>query len=152
MPQISPYWITTPISLLMFGFVVWTEIRQRRYAAVAPSIVQLRDAELHDQAAKWLTAKLSNKKLRVHKAALFGSVVHDHYPTSDVDVVVLFAGASDKLVSKIGRKIRGPISNEFRLQFGHPLHVQFFHATERDHLSAFLTKAGKHELLPLENA
>jgi predicted nucleotidyltransferase len=134
----------------MFGFAIWSDARQKRNVLVVLS--SLKDAELHDQATKWLTGRLSNKKLRVQKAALFGSVVHDHYPTSDVDIVVLFTASSDGQITKIGRQIKGPISNEFRLKFGHSLHVQLFHPIETDRWAAFLTTAGKHEILPLDNA
>jgi predicted nucleotidyltransferase len=112
-------------------------------------MIPLEDIELHDQASRWLSGWLSSEDLRVQRAVLFGSVVHEHYPTSDVDVIVLSKPITGRTAKSVGRRIKSEMRREFKLRFGHPLHVQLFLAGEKERFDAFLSRLDKYEELPL---
>ena len=92
----------------------------------------LEDADLAKQATRWLSVTLSDRKLHLEKRAyLFGSIIHDHYETSDVDVIVEFQPIKDSQIAKSVRRIRNEIASAFQQKFGHKLHVTFFCANEQ---------------------
>jgi predicted nucleotidyltransferase len=111
-----------------------------------PSLESLEDADLKTAASKWLRAKLSARGLHITNAALFGSIVHEHFKTSDVDVIVKFAALSERQIASAVRQIKGPLASAFERQFGHDLHVKFFCTEEVEGHSAFLAST-KHETL-----
>lgn len=150
MPHFSPLWVTLPIAAVALGLIIY-EVKQRPLPKPPPSLEELEDEDLLKQAARWLIARLSDGKLGVRRAILFGSVVHDHFPTSDVDVIVFFKATSDRAVAKAGRKIKAEIGQQFKQRFNHPLHAQLFHANEEMRFSNFVSKLGKYEELPLRN-
>jgi predicted nucleotidyltransferase len=147
MPHFSPFWVTTPIAAVGLGFIIY-QVKQRPLPP-PPTLEKLEDEDLHRQAANWLMARLSDRKLGVSRAILFGSVVYDHFPSSDVDVIVLFKAISDKKVGSAGRRIKAEIGRQFKQRFDHPLHAQLYHASEEARFSKFLSKLEKYEELPL---
>jgi predicted nucleotidyltransferase len=148
MPHFSPYLITTPLALFMFGVIMY-EVRKRPLPK-SPTIEQLEDKELHEQASQWISTWLSDKNPYIQRAVLFGSVVYDQYATSDVDVIVFAQPMTDRKSARIGRKIKDEMRRDFNLRFGHPLHVQLFDANEKDRFEQFLSRLGKYEELPLK--
>jgi predicted nucleotidyltransferase len=75
----------------VFGLLfahLWLRLRAPREHS--RPIEKLADDELKKQTSKWLSHKFSERRLHVRTAELFGSIVHDHYETSDVDVIVCF--------------------------------------------------------------
>jgi predicted nucleotidyltransferase len=115
-------------------------------------VAHLEDEELRQRASRWISTWLSDTGLCVRRAFLFGSVVHDHYPTSDVDVIVLSGPMSEMKAMRVGRKIRTEMRRQFKLRFGHPLHVQLFHATETVRFEEFLSRLGTFQELPIRHA
>lgn len=107
----------------------------------------LAEAELRRQAVSWLAGRLEDRKLRVGSAYLFGSVLHDHYPTSDVDLAIQFEPLNERNLGRAAKRFKRQLSQDFGGTFGHPLHVTFFTADEQERRDAFLLKAGKHERL-----
>lgn len=144
------------ITIVIVGIIVILAdhrriIRQRKtLSRGVPPLQRLEDEELHDQASRWLSKILSDKSLRVQRAILFGSIVHDHYPTSDVDVIVLFKPLRNSQAGKIGRKIKGQIGSDFNRRFAHRLHVQLYLDSEKVRCRKFLSGLGKYEELTLE--
>ncbi len=141
-------WCLVPLSLAISA--IWGAANARKI--MAESMLpreRLDDKGLHDQARSWLESRLSDRKLLVEHAHLFGSVVHDHYSTSDVDVAVTFKAASEKKIGKAGRRLRGEVAQDFKRTFGHRLHFQFFCAQEAEDQNQFLGAAGKYERLDI---
>ena len=147
MPHISAFWVTTPIAFVMFG-AVWREVKKRPLPKPNPTLEQIGDQELREQSAQWLIKRLSNKKMKVERAILFGSIVHDHFPTSDVDVIVVIEQMSNRQSGIAGRKVK-ELRAEFKARFNHALHLQFYLASEKDRLNKFLVGLGKYEELKL---
>ena len=112
-------------------------------------LVQLEDRHFHDMASRWLSRKLSDSKLCVERAILFGSVVHDHFPTSDVDVIIFAKPMSDKKARRMGRKIKTELCRDFNQTHNHPLHVQLYGASEKGRFEKFLSRQGRWEELRL---
>ncbi|HEY8696417.1 MAG TPA: hypothetical protein VIM02_02275 [Rhizomicrobium sp.] len=107
----------------------------------------LADEDLRKQASKWLAHKLSERRLHVRSVTLFGSITHDHFATSDVDVIVSFEEMRDHQIAAAVRRIKGILAAEFIRTFGHKLHVTFFCAGEAaDHVS-FLAKQANPEVI-----
>lgn len=149
MPHFSPYWITTPLALMMFAVLLY-RVKGRPLPKSPPTIDQLEDKELREQASKWISNWLSDRKLCIQRAVLFGSVVYDHYATSDVDVIIVAEAMTNRKAARIGRKIKNEMRRDFNVRFGHPLHVQLFDATEKDRFEQFLSRLGKFEEVPLK--
>lgn len=139
-------WVPSALAaaaLGLVGAVYYRAFRDPNFGRAAPkSADALEDADLKKIVSKWLIAKLSDS--RVQQAALFGSVVHDHFTTSDIDVIVRFKQMPDAQVGKAVRHIKGPIAERFKDQFGHDLHVKFFMAAEKAGYEAFAANT-KHE-------
>jgi hypothetical protein len=63
------------------------KFRRGRSLIPVPNREQVEQRQLLDAVRDWLLQNaLSERKLHVHKAFLFGSITHDHYATSDVDL------------------------------------------------------------------
>jgi len=150
LPHFSPYWITTALALAMAGMIM-REVRRRPLPKELPTLDSLDDMELHRQAANWLAASLSDKKLCIQRAILFGSVVHDNYATTDVDVIIFGKPMSDRKLKRVGRKLKGEMGEQFKERFGHRLHLQLYTAMEKERMEAFLKGLSKYEELRLEN-
>ena len=137
----------------LFGLVavlcVHLLLKRVRLAPPPPTFAELNDTDLHEHARKWLEHQLSNKKLRAAEAFLFGSVVHTHYATSDVDVVVYLGTSKDREIAKAGRLIKDNVARDFQRTFGHRLHVQLFSPQEKESKERFLSDAGKVEEIKL---
>src|SRR6266481_1881310 len=82
-------WGLVPLTVIVM--LIWIAIDTRKLARsrMVP-IEQLEDHELYAQATVWLSKRLAERKLHVEGACLFGSIMHDRYPTSDVDVAIWF--------------------------------------------------------------
>ena len=103
---------------------------------------------LRAKIVKWLASFAEERTLYINKAFLFGSIVHDHYPTSDVDLIIEFKLSlmTDWRLGTI-LEIKGKIANDFERTFGHKLHITFFCSNEGAQRDRFLKKAGKFELV-----
>jgi predicted nucleotidyltransferase len=100
--------------LVLACAILWRAWRDPNFGRVVPkSIAALEDDDLKKQASRWLIARLSEQKFHIQQAALFGSIVHDHFRTSDVDVIVRFKPISEKVIGKTVRRIKGQLANEF---------------------------------------
>jgi predicted nucleotidyltransferase len=142
----SVFWIPSALAagVLMLAMVhLWQHVRGP-LPVPASSFDQLTDADLKAQVTNWLITKLSVRAFHITAVTLFGSVVHNHFKTSDVDVIVRFAPLRERQIALAVRKIKGPMSSEFKRQFGHDLHVKFFCAEEVEGYNAFLAST-KHE-------
>jgi predicted nucleotidyltransferase len=133
-------------SLVLVVVGVWLFFRAKtppqRFAPA--TVAALEDADLKKTASKWLIAKLSDRKLYVQHLTLFGSIVHDHFRTSDVDVIVRFRPVSDAKIARAVRSIKGTLADQFKQIFGHDLHIKFFCADEKSGYEAFIAST-KHE-------
>jgi predicted nucleotidyltransferase len=132
--------------VLLYGFL------RKKEKPRAITVEQLKDQQISIAMFKWICKWLSNDELKVKHAILFGSMVHDHYPTSDVDLLLLFLPMEDNTFSRISRAVKQDIRQDFSKVFGplHPLHVQILHASEEAKgLPEFLSKAGRYESLEL---
>ena len=113
-------------------------------------LVRLKDQKLRDLASRWLSRKLFDPDLCVERAILFGSVVHDHFPTSDVDVLILMKPVAYRKAVKSGRKIKTEVRRNFKQTFDHQLHFQFFVYDEKDRFDKFLARLRRWEELRLQ--
>jgi hypothetical protein len=121
---------------------------QEKAGKSRPPIEKLEDQALYEQARSWLRKRLSNRRMKVERAIVFGSVIYEHVPTTDVDVIVILRQMSDKASARSGQKIKS-LGKEFFERFGHELHVQLFLAREQARIDAFLAKLNKYEELIL---
>ena len=117
--------------------------------ALLESFEKLANADLKAHASKWLSHALSDRKLGIRSVEMFGSVVREHYKTSNVNVIVCLASMRNSRIAASVRRIRGSIANDFERTFGHKLRVQFFCVSEEEDYQAFKTKVGKHEIISL---
>lgn len=124
------------------------EVRRRPLPKPSPTIEQIGDQELYKQSAQWLIKRLSDRKMRVDRAILFGSIVYDHFPTSDVDLIVVIKQMSYRKSGAAGKEVK-KLKAEFKERFNHALHLQFYLASEQDRLTKFLSGLGKYEELKL---
>jgi predicted nucleotidyltransferase len=126
--------------------LIWWDIRnqsQNQFAAYAKSLERLSENERTYAIEKWLANSFSDKRLSIKRAYLFGSIVHDHYQTSDVDLVAEFLALKDSRIRRNVRDVKDVIAKDFFNTFGHPLHVTFFCSDEDEQRRAFLLKAGR---------
>jgi predicted nucleotidyltransferase len=141
-------WIPSALAaaaLVLICAVYYRAFRDPNFGRVAPkSGAALEDADLKKQASKWLITKLSEQKFHVQQAALFGSIVHDHFRTSDVDVIVRFKPISDSAIKKSVRRIKSQLAQDFKQKFGHDLHIKFFLTDELPGYDTFAANT-KHE-------
>ena len=147
LPHVSAYWVTTPIAFAMF-IAVWREVKRRPLPGPSPTIEQLGDQELHEQSAQWLIKRFSDTKMNVERAILFGSIVHDHFSTADVDLIVVIKEISYRKSTAAGRRVKG-LRADFKARFNHALHLQVYFASEKNRLTRFLSGLGKYEELKL---
>jgi predicted nucleotidyltransferase len=142
------FWIPSALAagaLVLLCAILWRALHDPNFGRIAPkSIAALEDFDLKMQASKWLAARLSEQKFHIQQAALFGSIVHDHFRTSDVDVIVRFKPISNRIVGKTVRRIKSQLGPEFKERFGHDLHVKFFCADEIPGYDTFAADT-KHE-------
>ncbi len=141
-------WIPSALAAAVLSLVCavyYRAFRDPNFGRVAPkSIAALEDADLKKIASKWLIEKLSDRKLHVQHLTLFGSIVHDHFRTSDIDVIVRFKPVSDAKIGRAVRNIKAKIVGQFKQTFDHDLHVKFFCAHEKAGYDAFVADT-KHE-------
>jgi predicted nucleotidyltransferase len=88
----------------------------------------------------------SDHKLKVQWAALFGSIVREQ-PMTDVDLIVQFRPRTNPQIARLVRKIKGRVASDFHNTFDLPLHVTFFCSNEQEAKTAFIEKAGRHEII-----
>jgi len=142
-------WFLIPLTITVV--LVWAAIdaaRENRKKLVP--IEYLTEQALREAVIKWLSHRFSDFK--IEKAFLFGSIMHDDYATSDVDVVVVYRSMSDKQLTKIGRTLKTKVANDFKVTFGHPLHLTLIAAQEAQILEGFLHKAGEHRAVNINGA
>jgi predicted nucleotidyltransferase len=143
-----PGWSIIPAMIIGLG-LIWIDASRaaRHRAKDAPeSRKQLEYIDLKKAARNWLRTKLSDSKLAVQQAWLFGSITHDHYDTSDVDIIILFKPMGERQIAAAVRKITDQLASQFRLKFNRDLHVKFFCAHEENNRMNFLART-KHEAL-----
>lgn len=110
---------------------------------------KLEGRALYEQSKAWLEKRLSEKRMKAESAFLFGSVIHDHFPTTDVDVLVVLQKASDGASARAGQRIKD-LRKGFLKRFGHTLDVQLFLSREEGGVKTFLCKLNKYEKLTLK--
>ena len=71
---------------------------------------------------------------------LFGSILEPGATPSDVDVLMVFSEWNV-------RDYCSSLKRRFEKRFGHPLHIQMFHASQVAELEAFLVRAGESRRL-----
>lgn len=138
-------WCGVPLTIIL---IFW-EARRDAAKEIAARFVPLKilnERDLRNSVKQWLSARLGASK-DVSRAFLFGSVMHDDYPTRDVDLVVLFKPMSLSTFGRKGRNLRRKLSEDFERRFQHPLHLQFFLASEVAKLDAFVKQADDIEQL-----
>lgn len=139
LPLSSPYLvIIVPISVLIYFF---HQKIARMIASVrsVPVLVGSQEQTLRDAVRPWLKSRLAASKLQVEHAGLFGSILRDHYTTSDVDLAVLVKPVTEKRFGRIAACLRGVVARDFKESFGHRLQVQFFSANDIDAFNTFCT-------------
>jgi predicted nucleotidyltransferase len=147
-PYPSVLWL--PILLLGLGLIWWDARRRDRASNFRIHTAKYEGAgetDLHARIADWLAKSLAEPALYINQAFLFGSIVHDTYKTSDVDLIIEFKSVGDRQLAARVKKIKGRIAHEFELTFPHKLHVTFFCSNERAQCEQFLAKAGKFEII-----
>lgn len=117
--------------------------REARRQPIDPE--QMKERTLLVDIQNWLAGELSARKLHISNAFLFGSVVHDHYSTSDVDLVIVLESGTNK--SRAGARLRNDLAVRFKGTFNYPLHLEF---KTVDELDGFLERAGKSEPIILK--
>lgn len=142
-------WCLVPLSILGVIVLAAIDSRTQTYQTDFMPRAKLDDKDLHDRAKSWLESRLSIGKL-VDEAFLFGSVVHNHYSTGDVDVIVVFKPAREKQIGNAGRELHERVAPEFKQVFDRPLHFQLFCARELNRKIKFLNDTGKYEALTLK--
>lgn len=134
--------------------IIYLDNLRFRRNAVASSIIYEQETsgevDRHHQMARWLENKLSDNLLQIDNIRLFGSVVHDHYNTSDVDVIVMFKIIPDTKIGDLVRVLKEKVASEFSETFSHNLHMTFFCAHEQNAMDDFLDRAGKYETLRMK--
>lgn len=144
-------WSLVPLTLVVLMILAAIDAKAILLEPL-PSIEQIKDQDLYMQAKAWLETRLSQKHLYVAEAFLYGSIVHDHYPTSDVDVLIVYKSASDKRLKRAGQELQEMVKREFRHRFGHALHSKFLCAAESELQRDYLATAGDHIKLDLGSA
>jgi predicted nucleotidyltransferase len=137
------------LSIIYSIFKSWAKSpgKGERADEIRAQFVASGEKERREIVTRWLIATLSDSTLRIDLAFLFGSVVHDHYPTSDVDLLVEFEPTTDRKIGSIVRRVKESVAHDFQRTFGHKLHVTFFASDEADSREAFLNRAGNHSLI-----
>lgn len=149
-----PRWLI--FSVLLIGLVAlyfYDRHLRQGMVAISPAPVpeRLEEIEKHKQISRWLGHELSEKSSQINSVVLFGSIVHDHYPTSDVDLLIYLRRMSDRRIGPLVRHIKQKVATEFQNTFSHALHVTFFCEHEGTAMEQFLEKAGKHEAIKIED-
>jgi len=146
-----PPW-STPFAICAGLILIAWDLRRNqnkqntaRFNAQQVEVKTATEKEKHETAAKWLESVLSDPAYCVNQAFLFGSIIHAHYPTSDVDLVIEFTALRDNKLASIVRKIKGKVARDFETTFQHKLHVTFFCSNEPRQRERFLKKAGSYQ-------
>lgn len=124
----------------------WKARREAQRQPIA-SEDQIRERNFLRDVRAWLGTELSGGRLHIARAFLFGSVVHDHYATGDIDLIVVLQSNANK--SRAGERLRNDVAVRFKQKFNHRLHLEF--KTE-DELRGFLARAGKSEEIQIQSA
>jgi predicted nucleotidyltransferase len=142
-------WSSYVIGIVGLSLIYWDSRRRvaTQVAKIAITASPGREAEedKHRRISRWLGVALSERRFGIEHATLFGSIVHDHYPTSDVDLIVLFTQANDRQIRRAVTLIKSELASVFQTTFGHRLHVTFFCSFENHDMVEFIKVAGKHE-------
>ncbi|MGB8898892.1 MAG: hypothetical protein WCC90_06445, partial [Methylocella sp.] len=96
LPYPSLLWF--PILLLGLGLIWWDVARRDRISNFRGHVAQQEiasETDLYLRMVSWLKSLVVQPQLFINQAFLFGSVVHDHYPTSDVDLIIEFKSLTD---------------------------------------------------------
>ena len=143
-----PLWVWPLLLVTGLCLIWWDSIRRDQILRFNDHDVphaRATEKDMHERAAKWLASLLSEHKFYVNQAFLFGSIIHDDYQTSDVDLIVEFTSLSDRGLASVVRNIKGKVARDFERTFGHKLHVTFFCSYEIMALDEFLRRAGNYE-------
>lgn len=132
------------IEIVRAPFVLRREAEAERRRPLRPPS-QLQKQELRREVIAWLESHLAARHAHVGRVFLYGSIVHDHYPSADVDVVILFRPRWEWTVRRGAIYLHEKIRSAFRQRFGIPLHPKFFLASEEALLAGYLERAGKSQ-------
>jgi predicted nucleotidyltransferase len=142
-------WAFVPVTVM--AILVWAAVdadRENRGKLVP--LETLTEQALREAVTKWLSDRFAD--FGIEKAFLFGSVMHDHYATSDVDVVVVYREMTERQLAKTGRNLKTKVASEFERTFRHPLHFTLIAAQEAVLLQKFLRDAGRHQPVKINRA
>lgn len=136
--------IYVTVAVMREAIKIWSEAHRHP----VPGLEQAQERNLLQAAPSWLRIHLSDRKLHIQRAFLFGSVVRDHYPTADVDLVVVLVPSANR--RRAADRLRSELAVEFKLNFQRRLHLKFCIA---DDLTDFLRRAGgDHQEIYLRRA
>ena len=124
--------------------------RTVRRLPVVPA-AELQKQELRREVISWLENRLAEKKTHTGRVFLYGSIVHDHYSSTDIDVVVVFKPGWERTIRRAAKYFHEEIRSAFRQRFGIPLHPKFYLASEEPLLNGYLGRTGKHQEVMLSS-
>jgi predicted nucleotidyltransferase len=142
-------WAFVPVTVM--AVLLWAAVdadKENRRKLVP--IETTTERALRAAVTKWLSHRFAD--FGIEKAFLFGSVMHDHYATSDVDVVVVYREMTERQLAKTGRDLKTKVASEFERTFGHALHLTLIAAQEAVLLEKFLRDAGRHQPVKMNGA
>jgi hypothetical protein len=132
--------------LLYVGATTISEARKlylTTHRQPVPNLDQVRERELLQTVSSWLVNRLADRGLRIDQAFLFGSVIHDHYPTADVDLALVLKSNANR---RAPDRLRNTVAVEFKQKFNRRLHLKF---CVLDEIEDFLIRAGDHQEIVL---
>jgi hypothetical protein len=144
-------WLLVPITIVVIVSLAFISSSPATHQLELIPRERLDDMEFRVRVKLWLEKHLSLNGL-VNEAFLFGSILHDHYLTGDVDVVVVFQPARETQIGNAGRNLNEKTASDFQQIFKHPLHFQLFCADESTEKMQFLKEAGRYETLAIKQA
>lgn len=130
------------VTVIVIALVQWGKARRAIQAEdnEARYMGSVQD-DLVKTLTNWLRHRIASPELGIAEAYLFGSVTHADYPTTDVDMVVLYTEMPINAYKNKASAL-GPLGSTFGKTFSLPLHLQKFLSSER---SAFEDFVGKQE-------
>ena len=139
-----PSWAPAFYPILIIGGIVliWLDLRKQRaieFGEVQEKYKTVSEKDKLDKVSKWLKSTLYAPDYCISQAFLFGSIVHEHYPTSDVDLIVEFKALTYSKLKSISRKLKTEVAKKFETTFGHKLHITFFCSNEPNQRDTFLS-------------
>lgn len=129
-------------AVFLYSYLVLTPRRLAREQAAKHEASRFGSSH-KDQVTGILRNALSERRLSISNAFLFGSMTHEGRAPADIDIAVCISG-NEKQVRKTIRLLKGLV-NPLLMPYQLPIHWQLFLSTEGEELKSFLKKAGSYE-------